>query len=81
VAGELLFRQSEAHDQHLYFTISTYIKDAGNLLLQKASRHTELSSACADDHKTCIFAQFGSCHENVTQIAENGGKSAANGNK
>ena len=36
----------------------------------------ELSSACADDHKTCIFAQFGSCHENVTQIAENGGKSA-----
>jgi hypothetical protein len=26
-------------------------------------------------------AQFGSCHENVTQIAENGGKSAANDNK
>jgi len=41
----------------------------------------ELSSACADDHKTCIFAQFGSCHENVTQIADNGGKSAANDNK
>jgi hypothetical protein len=33
------------------------------------------------DAKTCIFAQFGSCHENVTQIAENGGKSAANDNK
>jgi hypothetical protein len=24
---------------------------------------------------------FGSCHENVTQVAENGGKSAANDNK
>jgi hypothetical protein len=55
----------------------------------------ELSSTCAEqrvlaqgsdedgylDHKTYIFAQFGSCHENVTQIAENGGKSAANDNK
>jgi hypothetical protein len=61
-------------------TISTYIKDAG-ISASKRPPGFELSSACADGHKTCIFAQFGSCHKNVTQIAENGGKSAANDNK
>ena len=49
VAGKLLFRQPQAH----------VIKDAGNLVLQKASRHPELSSACADDHKACILASPG----------------------
>jgi hypothetical protein len=61
-------------------TYITYIKNAG-ISSSKRPPGPELSSACADDHKTCIFVQFGSCHENVTQIGENSGKCEANGNK